>query len=237
LPAPVLTRWQLLFFSPGNEQLSKGEDSLLLYLFMPKGFSEKKQSKKQYIQNFIKYSKEVYDGFETIEEACSRNAANWFMQYSLQPNRHSVDELLNPKKRPLSIVKNRSRLQRIAPNLLLMAENGMWRIAVARRDSGPGRKQSLEFDIAVLEGQLHRFHSRVIKQSIVVQHGELAYLRWREIVKEDFGSLVALIDAVRSQLTGVAWSYTCSPSSKRLCTKAGVSIERGVAFLFPASYS
>ena len=94
----------------------------------------------------------------------------------------------------------------------------------------------MDLDIGVLSGRGYRFHSDVIKQSIIRRFGIEAYNQWRALVKSDIGSLKELIQVIQTQIDFVPWSYTCSQSSARLCEQVGVSTYRGAAFLFPASY-
>ena len=154
----------------------------------------------------------------------------WYDKYSLENNDYTLSELLNLKHKSLEI-KNKRVTGKYGGNAII-GYNGIWRIYVH-----PSNRKSLDFDIAVKAGNGYRFHSRVIKHSITSRHGKTAYATWRKAVKNDIDSLKLLVTAIRSELTSVPWSYTCSPSAARLCEQVGVSTHRGAAFLFPSCYS
>jgi hypothetical protein len=196
---------------------------------MPKKLHSKEQSKKQYIKNLIKNSKEVCAGFRTPEEAKECYSNYWFHKYYLLNNDYSVRQLLDPERQPLTIKDTPSSSRE---NGRLIGHNGLWRICIH-----PRSRKSLDFDIAVKSGSQYRFHSRVIQHSIVSRHGTEVYDQWRRMVKDDIESLRTLVSRIKSQLTCVPWSYTCSQSAANLCEQVGVSTYRGTAFLFPDSFA
>jgi hypothetical protein len=198
---------------------------------MSKGFGSKKQTKAQYIKNFIKSSKSLLCGFNSPEEAKHYHSRKWFYEYSSTNNDYSVEQLLNPPYRNLEIHANSRDAVPGNTKIVLTGFNGIWRVMIKERPD-----ESLDLDIAVMAGSCYRFHSDVIKQSIVKKFGIEAFNQWRAIVKSDIESLKELIQLIQTQIDFVPWSYTCSQSSARLCNKVGISTYRGAAFLFPADY-
>lgn len=198
---------------------------------MSNGFGIKTQSKDQFIKNFIKTSKALLSGFETPEEAKQHFSKMWFKEYSLKHNEYTIGELLNPVCRNLEIEFNPDFKNYRIGKVALVGYNGIWRVMLLKRPDN-----SLELDIAVMAGSCYRFHSEVIKFSITNTYGLDVYNQWRIMVNSNLGSLTQLIQVIRSKINHVAWSYTCSPSSARLCNRVGISTSRGAAFLFPANY-
>jgi hypothetical protein len=196
---------------------------------MPKKRPFKTQTKEQYIKNMMRTSKEVLAGFSTPEEAKECHANLWFEKFAIVNNDYSATDLLNPAREALRIEGG------IAPTGnkgKLLGFNGLWRIYIH-----PRSRKSLDFDIAVKAGRQYRFHSKVIRQSILSRHGKSAYDQWRQMVKEDLESLRVLVQEVQSCISTVPWSYTCSQSAANLCEQVGISTYRGIAFLFPDSFS
>jgi hypothetical protein len=198
---------------------------------MPKGFGLKQQTKPQYIANFMKTSRALLAGFQTPEEARQYFSNKWFDEYSNSNNNYSVEQLLNPPYRDLVIDINPNGAAAGNCKIALKGFNGIWRVMLLERPD-----QSLDLDIGVMAGSCYRFHSEVIKNSIVKRFGSDIYSQWRAMVKSDIESLRELIQIIRTEINSVPWSYTCSQSSARLCNQVGISTYRGVAFLFPASY-
>ena len=196
---------------------------------MPKNRQSNDHLKIQYIKNFIKTSSEVLAGFRTPEEAKMYHNKLWFDRYFLEANDYTVKQLLNPPREPLSI---EGSLPRTGTKGAIKGCNGIWRIHIH-----PRSKKSLDFDVSVFSGGRYRFHSKVIKHSITSRHGQDVYDQWRNIVKDDLESLRILIKEIRSRITSIPWSYTCSQSSANLCEQVGISTYRGTAFLFPDSYA
>lgn len=153
----------------------------------------------------------------------------WFDKYFLENNNYTAKQLLNPSRSSLEIYDS---LSGMVNKEHFIGYNGLWRIYIH-----PRSPKSLEFDIAVKAGTEYRFHSKVIKHSITSRHGQVVYDQWRSIVKEDIESLRTLINEIRSRITSIPWSYTCSQSSANLCEQVGISTYRGTAFLFPDSYA
>ena len=198
---------------------------------MPKGFGAKQQSKEQYIKNFIKSSKALLAGFETPEEAKNYFSNKWYAEFVDSNNDYTVDQLLNPRRKDLSIHSDPKIARPGMRKIKLAGFNSIWRVLLIERSD-----KSLDLDIGVLAGKSYRFHSEVIKQSIIRRFGINVYNEWRALVKSDIGSLKDLIHVIQTQIDFVPWSYTCSQSSARLCEQVGVSTHRGAAFLFPDSY-
>ena len=196
---------------------------------MPKNRPSKGQMKARYIKNMIKTSKEVLAGFSTPEEAKRHYSNLWFDTYCLKHNDYSAKQLLNPAREALRI---EGGISTTGNKGKLMAYNGLWRIYIH-----PRSRRSLDFDISVKAGSGYRFHSRVIKHSILSRHGKSVYDQWRQIVKEDIKSLGVLVQQVQSRISSIPWSYTCSQSAANLCEQVGISTYRGTAFLFPNSFS
>lgn len=196
---------------------------------MPKNRQSKEHLKKQYIKNMIKTSNEVLAGFGTPEEAKMYHSKLRFDRYFLEWNDYPVKQLLSPPRKPLSI---EGSLSRAGTKGAIKGFNGLWRIYIH-----PRSRKSLDFDISVFSGGGYRFHPKVIKHSITSRHGQDVYDQWRKIVKEDLESLRMLIKEIRSHITSIPWSYTCSQSSANLCEQVGISTYRGTAFLFPDSYA
>ena len=196
---------------------------------MPKKCPSNEQMKAQYIKNMIKTSKEIRGRFSTPEEAKSHYSNRWHDTYYLINNDYSTKQLLNPTREALRI---EGGISTTGNNGKLMAYNGLWRIHIH-----PRSRKSLDFDISVKAGSGYRFHSRVIKHSILSRHGKSAYDQWRQIVKEDIESLSVLVQKVQSRISSIPWSYTCSQSAANLCEQVGISTYRGTAFLFPDSFS
>ena len=193
--------------------------------------NKKSNCKRQYIKKFFQTNaKEIRAGLPTPEEAKIYHSNMWYDKCSLENNDYTLSELLNLRHRSLEI-KNKRITGKHGGNAII-GHNGLWRIYVH-----PSNRKSLDFDIAVKAGNGYRFHSKVIKHSILSRHGNTAYAMWRKAVKNDIDSLKLLVAAIRSELTSVPWSYTCSPSAARLCEQVGVSTHRGAAFLFPSRYS
>lgn len=188
----------------------------------------KEQVKKQYIKDLIRSSKEILAGFTTPEEAKNFHANLWFDQYHAKHNDFSSSELLNPIHEQLRFGRG---MPSAGNKVNLVGYNGLWRIFIH-----PRSRKSLDFDISVKAGSTYRFHSKVIKHSIVSRHGHSCYEQWRKLVRDDISSLKTLVQEVRSRISSVAWSYTCSQSSANLCEQVGVSTYRGTAFLFPDSF-
>ncbi len=196
---------------------------------MPKHRRSKEQLKKDYIKKYIVTSKEVCAGFSSPEEAKKYHSNGWFDQFYLMNNNYNRNELLSPKREPLRFAGGISSANL---NSKLIGYNGFWRIAVH-----PRSRKSLDFDIAVMAGSVHRFHSEVIKYSIISRHGKSTYDQWRKIIKDDIHSLTILVNAFKSRLMSVPWSYSCSQSSANLCEQVGITTHRGTAFLFPDSFA
>lgn len=196
---------------------------------MPKQRRSKEQLKKDYIKRYIANSKEVCAGFSSPEEAKKNYSKAWFDEFYLKHHDYSSNMLLNPKHEPLRL---QGAISSGARNSRLIGYNGFWRLCVR-----PRSRKSLDFDIAVIAGCEYRFHSGVIKHSIVSRHGKSTYDQWRKLVKDDIDSLAILVNAFKSHLTSVPWSYTCSQSSANLCEQVGITTHRGTAFLFPDSFS
>jgi len=213
-----------------RRQLSNGEENPFSNQ-MSKGFGAKQQTKEQYIKNFIKSSKALRNGFATPEEAKLNQSRTWFNQYIKNETRSSREQLLTPKVQPLTICSNYKPPGLDCSNIILAGFNGQWRVLIFERQD-----KSLDFDIAVWAGCNYRFHSEVIKQSIISKHGTETYNIWRNMVKADIDSLRELIKVMSSQVDSVPWSYTCSISAARLCQQVGISTYRGAAFLFPPTY-
>jgi hypothetical protein len=195
---------------------------------MPKRNPNLEKQKTEYIRKYITTSKEVCAGFRTPEEAKEAHSNLWFDQFYLKNNDFSAKELLNPKREPLRIEGNISTGHNTSK---LLAYNGMWRIYIH-----PRNRKSLDFDISVIAGRAYRFHSEVIRHSITSQHGQSVYDQWRQIVKEDIDSLRTLVNKVKSRITSIPWSYTCSHSASNLCDQVGIKTYRGTAFIFPDSF-
>lgn len=198
---------------------------------MPKGFGNKRQTKEQYIKNFVRTSKQLLSGFETPEEAKHYYSKKWFAEFVDSSTDYSAEQLLNPTPQKLAIHMNPKVKREGIYKIALAGFNGIWRVMLLERPD-----KSLDLDIGVLAGSGYRFHSEVIKQSIIRHFGIRVYSEWRALVKSDIGSLKELIQLIQTQIDCVPWSYTCSQSSARLCQQVGVSTYRGAAFLFPASY-
>jgi len=198
---------------------------------MPKGFGAKQQTKEQYIKNFFKTSKAICDGFATPEEAKFNQSRIWFNECIKNVTRSSRQQLLTSKVQPLTICSNYKPPGVHNSNSILAGFNGQWRVLIFERQD-----KSLDFEIAVWNGCNYRFHSEVIKQSIISKHGTETYNSWKNMVKADIDSLRELIKVMSSQVDSVPWSYTCSISAARLCQQVGISTYRGLAFLFPQTY-
>ena len=199
---------------------------------MSSQFSLKQETKKQYIKNFFKNSKALLAGFSTPEQARDYHQKAWFEKFCDKNNDYTREELLFPKHNQLDVCYSASRLgQRHKQGNVLKGFNGLWRVNVFSRHN-----KTLDLDISVRAGREYRFHSGVIKNSICSKYGAETYDQWRQIVKADLASLDVLVGEVRKHLKTVPWSYTCSPSSERLCKQVPVYVHRGVAFLFPDSY-
>jgi hypothetical protein len=196
---------------------------------MPNKRQSKEHVKKEYIKNLIKSSNEVLAGFRTPEEAKMHHANLWFDKYFLENNNYTAEQLLNPSRNSLEINES---LSGMGNKKQIIGYNGLWRIYIHPRSS-----KSLDFDIAVKAGSKFRFHSKVIKHSIISRHGKDVYDQWRSIVKDDLESLRILVNEIRTHIKSIPWSYTCSQSSQNLCEQVGISTYRGTAFLFPSSYA
>jgi hypothetical protein len=196
---------------------------------MPKKRLSKAQAKIAYIKNIIKNSKEVLSGFSTPEEAKQYHSKLWFDKYSIENNDYSAKQLLEPAYEALRIERG---ISRSTYKDTLLAYNGLWRIYIH-----PRSRKSLDFDIAVKAGSGYRFHSKLIKHSILSRHGKSTYDQWRKIVKADIESLKVLVELVKTRISSIPWSYTCSQSAANLCEQAGIETHRGTAFLFPNSFS
>ena len=196
---------------------------------MPKKRPSNGQAKAQYIKNMIKTSKEVLDRFHTPEEAKHHYSNLWFDTYCLNNIEYSAKQLLNHTHEALRI---EGGISTTGNKGKLMGYNGLWRIYIH-----PRSRRSLDFDISVKAGSGYRFHSRVIKHSILSRHGKSVYDQWRQIAKEDIDSLNVLVQNVQSRISSIPWSYTCSQSAANLCEQVGISTYRGTAFLFPNSFS
>lgn len=199
---------------------------------MPKGFGLKKQTKDQYIKNFIKTSKALLSGFETPEEAKQYFSKKRAKTYQGTHNDYTIEELLNPVCKNLAIHVNPTSSTPDGRKIAVAGFNGLWRVVLIERPD-----KSLDLDIGVMSGSTYRFHSEVIKDSIINKFGREIYDQWRSLVMSDINSLQELIEVIRTQIDHVPWSYTCSPSSARLCNRVGISTFRGAAFLFPSSYN
>lgn len=198
---------------------------------MSNGFGSKKQTKKQYIKNFFKNSKCLLDGFSTPEEAKCFHSKQWFNAYAFAGGDYTYEQLLNPERTKLAIEHNPKFTVNSKSKVIMAGYNGIWRVLLIEKNGN-----SLDLDIGVYVGDRYRFHSEVIRQSITLNYGKGVYDQWRKLVNDDIESLRELIEAIRAQIPCVAWSYTCSTSSARLCEKVGISTYRGAAFLFPSSY-
>jgi hypothetical protein len=196
---------------------------------MSKGFGFKQQTRKQYIKNFIRNSRVLLNGFESPEEAKQYISKMWFKTYSLKNNDYSIEQLLSPAVRDLEIVHNPRN--DVPEYCKIAGYNGLWRVMLIERPDN-----SLDLDIGVMAGSGYRFHSGVIKHSIVTKFGYEVYDQWRFMVKSNIESLKQLIRVIRTEIDCIPWSYTCSESSARLCNQVGIETYRGAAFLFPASY-
>jgi hypothetical protein len=197
---------------------------------MHTGFGLKQQTKDQFIRNFMSTSKLIKGRWESPEEAGRFHGKMWFNKFRGTRNDYSIDQLLNPVRKHLTVT-TRPESRSEDRQLSVIGYNGIWRILLIERAD-----KSLELDIGVLVGTHYRFHSEVIKHSIVSRFGQEVYNQWRDLANSEVGSLKALAQAVGSQTKHVAWSYICSDSSARLCEKVGIKTYRGTAFLFPDSY-
>ena len=94
---------------------------------------------------------------------------------------------------------------------------------------------SLSFGVLKLDlyskGYKWRYYPAAIKRHIVRDHGLDVFHQWRDVVLADIDSLRQLISAAK--FDGYAYSATCCDSSKRLCQRAGLEVQRDIAFLFP----
>lgn len=196
---------------------------------MPNKHLSVAQKKQHYIKSTIKNSKEILAGFSTPEEAKIYHSNLWFSKYCCVNNDYSVKELLEPARQQMSF---KGGISKESPNGILAGHNGLWRIIIH-----PRSRKSFDFDIAVRAGREYRFHSKVIRHSIISRHGETAYEQWREMAKADIQSLKDLIHETQSRINIIPWSYTCSKSAANLCEAVGISTYRGTAFLFPESFS
>jgi hypothetical protein len=198
---------------------------------MSTGFGAKKQTKEQYMKNFFKTSKALLNGFSTPEEAKQNQSREWFNKYVRYGNKCSTKELLNPKREKLRLDYNFKLPGDNLTNVVFAGFNGLRRVIVFERED-----RSYDFDISVLVGTRYRFHPDLIKHAICASRGADIYDEWKRLSKADIDSLAELIQLISSKLKSVAWSYTCSISSAKLCQEAGVSTHRCAAFLFPACY-
>jgi hypothetical protein len=198
-----------------------------------KGFSAKAETKSHYIKNLLINSKEVRAGFSTVSEAREFHSRNWYKEYAAKRLNYSLEQLLNPERKELDVQLTSSKTDgNHSVNSLAIGFKGIWCIKLCKRRSG-----SINFDIAVITGNLYRFHSEVIKQDIVIRFGMDTYHQWKQIAADDISSLIDLVKAMRSTLKKTAWSYTCSDSAIRLCRRVGIRVEQGIAFLFPDGYA
>jgi len=198
-----------------------------------KGFSAKAETKSHYIKNLLVNSKEARAGFSTVSEAREFHSRNWYKEYAVKRSNYSLEQLLNPERKELDVQLTSGKTDgNHSDNPLALGLKGVWCITLCRRPSG-----SINFNIAVMTGNLYRFHSEVIKQDIVTRYGMDTYRQWKQIVSDDISSLIDLVKAMRSTLKKTAWSYTCSDSAIRLCRRVGIRVEQGIAFLFPDGYA
>ena len=124
----------------------------------------------------------------------------------------SLDVTTTPGGKPLHTLFNESK--------------GFWKLRVVRSSVN----DLTDFTISVLVGNKWRYYPASIKCHIVRDHGLEVFHQWRDTVLEDLDSLKELIASARFK--GYAYSVTCCESSKRLCQRAGLEVQRDIAFLF-----
>lgn len=125
----------------------------------------------------------------------------------------SLDVTTTPGGKPLYTLFNESK--------------GFWKLRVVRSSVN----DLTDFTISVLVGNKWRYYPAAIKRHIVRDHGLDVFHQWRDVVLADIDSLRQLISAAK--FDGYAYSATCCDSSKRLCQRAGLEVQRDIAFLFP----
>lgn len=142
-----------------------------------------------------------------------------------------VDRINQTHRQPLHFVK-----RDLGPNsnCIFIGFSGYWALGVDK----DLRENRLDFTILVAafasNGEsFYRFNPSLIEHILANQFGSTAYTEWKQEVFSDLGSLRELVEAVRTKITRVIPSVTCSDRSVRLCKRVGIPVERGIAFLLP----
>ena len=196
---------------------------------MTVGFAATTQKADHLIKNIFKTKKSL--NHEWVDHL----RGEWNETYIPKQPPCNLQKLLNPRYNELEIIKNPSldiSYTVIHDNLTAVdyrGHNGMWCLEVVNYEGYHG------FTISVEAGGTYRFHPDAIKHRIVSQYGKTVYESWKDIVKNDIGSLEVLVKEIRKRIKKTYTSATCCDRASRLCKRVGIPVAQNYGFLFPST--
>ena len=196
---------------------------------MHKGFVASR-SKSGHIKSVFAQSDALCRGSSLLEEKIESQRSLWKQHYSGCNYDYSLDDLLLSQRLPLT-VQTTTRDDLDERHLLIFC--GLWMLVLTAPLSGGAFH---DFQITVLAGGSFRFDPDVIQEDIIQRYGEVVYEQWRQMVRDDLSSLQAAVAEASKMIKKPIWSVTSARRSEHLCRQAGLSVHRGIAFLFPDSY-
>ena len=177
----------------------------------------KTKNNKARIQSIVLNSRLVKHGFPTVKDSVAEHRMMWKKEFKHKKRDYTIIELLSPKYSDFKCGYTKSGNYKL--------RKGLWALTI---------HPNTEFTIQVAVGTNLAYHADSIQWDIETTMGKDVYAQWKKIVMDDFNSIKFLIAKAQKKIKKPVTSITCSERSEKLCKKAGLPVEQGVAVLLPS---